>query len=92
MRKIKMKIKPIGTNVLLKKYKKAEEKKLILTTNPRDEFPNQGTIVETGHNCSEIWSLGDRVCFKPHSQQYIDEELFLVDEEAIRAFIDEEND
>jgi len=84
-----MQIKPIGTYLLIQKYKKPEEKRLIINPNEKDEFPHQGIIVKAGINCVYSWNEGDRIRYTPYIEQHIDQDLFLIKEESIMAVIEE---
>lgn len=83
-----MKITPLQTYILLKKYKKPEEKKLIINPNETNEFPFQGIVVQ---DCvlQVDWKAGTRVRYLPHTEHKMSDDLFLLKEESIIAIIEE---
>lgn len=85
-------LKPLNTNVILKKEKaeKTTASGIVLVT-PQEKASNQAIIEAVGPACDDLLKAGETVIFKEYSGTHFkqdDEEFIIINQEDILAIIE----
>lgn len=85
-------LKPLNTNVILKK-EKAEKTTAsgIVLVSPQEKTSNQALVVAVGSKCDDLLKAGDTVIFKEYTGTQFkqdEDEYIILDEKDILAIIE----